>query len=69
MISKSYLSSLTEQVFLWSLQNYFHQQHFAIFPTRAVLYPNDLELLLVKSALLARTSSLLNCHKLLDLSE
>ena len=32
-----------------------------VFPTRAALYLNDLELLTVKSAL----SSLLNCHKLL----
>ena len=42
---------------------------FAVFPTRAVLYLNDWELSIVKSALLAGTSSLLNCHKIPDVSE
>ena len=40
----------------------------AVFPTRAALYLNDLELSILKSVLLAGTSSLLNCHKLPDLS-
>ena len=42
---------------------------FAVFPTRAALYLNNLELSILKSALLAGTSSLLNCHKLPDVSE
>ena len=36
----------------------------AVFPVRAALYLNDWELSIVKSALLFRTSSLLNFHKL-----
>ena len=39
------------------------------FPTRAALYLNHLELSILKSALLAGTSSLINCHKLPDASE
>ena len=42
---------------------------FAVFPKRAALYLNDGELLIVKSALSAGTSSLLNSHKLPDVSE
>ena len=41
----------------------------AVFPTRVALYLNDSELSVLKSALLAGTSSLLNCHKLPDISE
>ena len=41
----------------------------AVFPSRAALYLNDWELLIVKSSLIAGTSSLLNCHKLPDVSE
>ena len=41
----------------------------AVFPTRAALSLNYLEPSIVKSALLTRTSSLLNCHKLLEVSE
>ena len=40
-----------------------------VFPTRAALDLNVWELLIVKSAFIAETSSLLNCHKLLDVSE
>ena len=44
-----------------------------VFRTRATLYLDDSELktllLKLKSASLAGTSSLLNCHKLLDVSE
>ena len=40
-----------------------------VFAIRAVLYSNGLELSAVKSALLFGTSSLLNCHKLPDVSE
>ena len=42
---------------------------FAISPTRATLYLNYWELSLAKSALLFRTSSLLNYHKPPDVSE
>ena len=38
----------------------------AAFPAGAALYLNDLELSILKSALLTGTSSLLNCHKLPD---
>ena len=38
------------------------------FPTRAALYLNDCELSTVKSLLLVGTSSLLNYHKLPDVS-
>ena len=41
----------------------------AVVPTITVFYLNDLELLVVKSALLAGTSSLLNCRKLPNVSE
>ena len=41
----------------------------AVFPKRAAFYLNDWELLIVKAALSAGTSSLLNCHKLPDVSE
>ena len=40
----------------------------SVFPTRAALYLNNSELSILKSALLG-TSSLLNCYKLLDVSE
>ena len=42
---------------------------FAVFYTRGALYLNELELAIIKSALLAETLSLLNFHKLLDISE
>ena len=42
---------------------------FAVSRKRAALYLNDRELSIVKSALPAGTSSLLNCHKLPDVSE
>ena len=42
---------------------------FAAFPKRAALYLNDRELSIVKSTLLSGTSSLLNYHKLPDVSE
>ena len=42
---------------------------FAVFCTRASLYLNDLELSILRSALLAGTSSLLNFHKLPDVSD
>ena len=41
----------------------------SVFPTRTALYSNDLKLLVVKSALLAGASSLLNYHKIPDVSE
>ena len=41
----------------------------AVFSTRATLHLNDLELSLLKSALLAGTSSLLNCYNLFDVYE
>ena len=41
----------------------------AVFSTRANLHLNDLELSLLKSALLAGTSSLLNCYNLFDVYE
>ena len=41
----------------------------AVFPTRAALCLIDLELPILKSALLAGTSLFLNCHELPDLSE
>ena len=42
---------------------------FAIFPARAALYLKDLELSILKSALLAGTSYPLNYHKLSDVCE
>ena len=41
----------------------------AVLPTRAALYLNYWELLIVKSALSTETSSLLNYHKLPNVSE
>ena len=41
----------------------------AVYPARAALYLNDLELSILKLALLAGPSSLLNCHKLPHVSE
>ena len=40
-----------------------------VFPARAALYLNDWELSVAKSALSFGTSSLLNCHRLPDVSE
>ena len=62
-ISKCYLNTLIEQQFLCLFTKLFPSAASAVFPTRATLYLNVLELLAVKSALLAATSSLLNCHK------
>ena len=42
---------------------------FAVFYTRFALYLNDLELSILKSALLAGASSFLNCHELPDVSD
>ena len=41
----------------------------SVFATRATLYLNDWESLIVKSALLTEGSFLLSCHKLPDVSE
>ena len=69
MISKCYLNTLIEQQFLCLFTKLFPSAASAVFPTRATLYLNVLELLAVKSALLAATSSLLNCYKPLYVSE
>ena len=42
---------------------------FTVYPARSALYLNDLELSILKLALLAGTSSLFNCHKFPDVSE
>ena len=41
----------------------------AVFPTRAGLYLNNLEFSMLKPALLAGIWSLINCHKLPDVSK
>ena len=69
MISKCYLNTLMQQQFLCLFTKLFPSAASAVFPTRAALYSNVLELLAVKSALLAATSSLLNCYKPLYISE
>ena len=68
MISKSYSNTLMLQLFFCFFTELFVLlTASAVFPTRAALYLNNLELSILKSALLAETSSLLNCHKLPDL--
>ena len=67
MISKSGLDTLMEQKLLCFLQNYFLLlTAFSVFPTKSASYLNGWELLIVKSTLLIRASSLLNFHKLPD---
>ena len=65
MISKSYSNAT---IFV-SFTKLFLSLAFAIFRTRGALYLNDWELLIVESALVAGTASLLNCHKRPDVSE
>ena len=66
MISKSYSKNLMEQIFFAKL---LFLAVYAVLPITAVLYLYDLELSVLKSPLLTGTSSLLNCHKLTDVSE
>ena len=66
MISRNYSNTLMEQLFLFFTELFVLLTAFAVFPTRASLYLNDWELLIVKSALLSGTSSLLNCHELIS---
>ena len=71
MISKSYSNFLMEEylcVFFTSLFLLLLLAS-AVFPTKAALYLNDLELPILKSELLAGASSLLNWYKLSDVSE
>ena len=58
-----------KQLSLCLLQSYLAFFAFAVFPTRAALYSKDSKLSIVKSTLLAGTSSFLNCDKLPDVSE
>ena len=70
MISKSCLDTLMEQqFFVFFTEVFVLLTASAIFYTRAALYLNDWELTTLKSALLAGTSSLLNCQKLPDVLE
>ena len=76
MISGSYLNTLMEKTF-WNIMEQaklFLLALSAVFPTIAGFYLNDWELKIPlsstpKSALFFRTSSLVNCHLLPDLSK
>ena len=70
MISKSYSNINWNNYFCVFKELFVLQIAFAVFPTKAAIYLNDLELLILKSVLLlAGTSFLLNFYKLLDVSE
>ena len=68
VIYKICSNTLMEQLF-WTFHKAISIISIHVFPRRDALYLNDWELSILKLALLARTSSLLNCHKLLDVSE
>ena len=70
MIFKSWSNTLMEQLFYrYNLQLFVLATAHVALPTRAALYLNDWELSIVKLALLAGTSSLLNYHKDANVSE
>ena len=67
IISESYSNIVMEQLFLFFTE-LFVLIAVTAFPARAALYLNHLGLLILK-LLSGGTSFLLNCHKLLDVSE
>ena len=70
MISKNYSNTLMEKTMFASFTELsVLLTAFDVFPKRAALYLNDWEILILKSAFLSVTSSLLNCYKFPEVSE